>query len=865
MRLISCHIDGFGKLIDFDIDFEKSLFQRKEENGWGKSTLLSFIRIMLFGFDTVRGNEVNNEKKRYEPWGEAKSYGGSLTFSFREREYIIERTFGTGRNKKDSLTVYDAKTNLIVDEFSERPGEDIFGVNSESFQRSIFIGQSDVVTYPTSGIQAKIGGIGNQMEDLGDFEKKDRMLHDILNSLSPSRKTGRLSKLDSEIAALYGKESEKETLLQVLRDKGKELYSLKLKKEEAEKEARAILSQMKEASKYKDMELLFEKKQGIEKRKKEVIIEMEAKKERFKKGIPGEKEVLEELHKLEESLKLKEAARLYELSEEEKEKKESLSRKFFKGCPTDEDLELQKERILEWRSLKARRRERELSKDERENYDKVSLRFKNDEPSEEEIETVIREHLEGTQLKNLLPSLKEKLQSFTEEEKQSKKKRSLFIFLSLAFLVSGVALFFIEKYFGVGFASIGFIGLILGASLFKGKKEERELLLKEILRLEEAILVKKEILTTFFSRFNEIYEEEKALSFLYQLKTELDSFYAMRERANEEERLLGEENLLSVEIEEVFRSFGSHDFKEKGMEVSLRELEFDKHSYLSLIKKEENRLETERKIRNLQKEVLDFLEKYGMEKEEELKIQLRDVLSILSELKNLKERLEVLLKEEEEFKENHKDIENVEFFKFPKVDLINLEKLNQKQEEVLQKIDGFKEELAILEVEVSKTERSLKEVDALILEKEEKERERKELGHRYEIIEKTRAFLKEAKEKFLIKYRNPIKENFDKYYNMIAKDDKVYELDVDLNLQLKEMGKRKDLALLSTGYQDLVGFCRRLSMVMAMYDEEKPFLILDDPFVNLDEKRLQGGLRLLKELEKEHQILYFYCHESRKA
>ena len=54
-----------------------------------------------------------------------------------------------------------------------------------------------------------------------------------------------------------------------------------------------------------------------------------------------------------------------------------------------------------------------------------------------------------------------------------------------------------------------------------------------------------------------------------------------------------------------------------------------------------------------------------------------------------------------------------------------------------------------------------------------------------------------------------------------------------------------------------------MAMVDAMYKEEKPFIIFDDSFVNLDKERLEGGFKFLKELEKEYQIIYFSCHESR--
>ena len=44
---------------------------------------------------------------------------------------------------------------------------------------------------------------------------------------------------------------------------------------------------------------------------------------------------------------------------------------------------------------------------------------------------------------------------------------------------------------------------------------------------------------------------------------------------------------------------------------------------------------------------------------------------------------------------------------------------------------------------------------------------------------------------------------------------------------------------------------------------EAPFLLLDDPFVNLDEEHLSAARALLDRLAKELQILYFVCHVGR--
>ena len=73
----------------------------------------------------------------------------------------------------------------------------------------------------------------------------------------------------------------------------------------------------------------------------------------------------------------------------------------------------------------------------------------------------------------------------------------------------------------------------------------------------------------------------------------------------------------------------------------------------------------------------------------------------------------------------------------------------------------------------------------------------------------------------------------------------------------------RDIGYLSAGKQDLVGVCMRMALVEAMYKEEKPFLIFDDPFVNLDDNNIKGAMKLLDEIAKNYQVIYFTCSESR--
>ena len=131
------------------------------------------------------------------------------------------------------------------------------------------------------------------------------------------------------------------------------------------------------------------------------------------------------------------------------------------------------------------------------------------------------------------------------------------------------------------------------------------------------------------------------------------------------------------------------------------------------------------------------------------------------------------------------------------------------------------------------------------------------------ILEKTKKFLETAKEQFSSHYLKGMKESFIKNLKWINGKEMDVNLDVNLNVEINEQGSNKELRYFSTGYQDLIYICMRLSLIDSLFEQEKPFIILDDPFVNLDENKIKNATNLLKNIAQEYQILYFICHESR--
>ena len=88
-------------------------------------------------------------------------------------------------------------------------------------------------------------------------------------------------------------------------------------------------------------------------------------------------------------------------------------------------------------------------------------------------------------------------------------------------------------------------------------------------------------------------------------------------------------------------------------------------------------------------------------------------------------------------------------------------------------------------------------------------------------------------------------------------------VDQDLHVQIDEQGSNRKVDYFSTGTIDCIMLCMRLALMDVLFKHEKPFLLLDDPFVNLDDIHTKRVLKMLDTIAKEKQVIYMVCHSSR--
>ena len=127
MKIQKCYIENFGNLSNFSYDFDEKINIFEEKNGYGKSTLCAFIKVMFYGLQGVKARNINeNERKMYLPW-QGGNFGGYLDFITEQKSYRIQRYFGETA-KGDSFSLIDLLTGEISGDFTENIGEELLAL-----------------------------------------------------------------------------------------------------------------------------------------------------------------------------------------------------------------------------------------------------------------------------------------------------------------------------------------------------------------------------------------------------------------------------------------------------------------------------------------------------------------------------------------------------------------------------------------------------------------------------------------------------------------------------------------------------------------------------------------------------------------
>jgi len=287
MVIKKIHIDRFGKFEDYTIELDDKCNVIYGCNEDGKSTIMTFIKMMFYGFSGKSSDISKNLRKKYQPWDGSKM-SGSIDFIVNSVPYQLVRVFGN-TNSTDQITVMNLATGERESlPAKKEPGQIYFGIGASAFEKSVFIGQ------------------GGSFEDSG-VDKDDEITERLLNLVSTGDESVSQKKVDERLqkakealksrSKRIGSIDKKQLKLDELKDelncairfeyekneKEKELHILEERKNSFQKSAKSYRERFEVQNKLKDINNL---RNGIQKKKKMDIdiAEVNMRKDKLKAG-----------------------------------------------------------------------------------------------------------------------------------------------------------------------------------------------------------------------------------------------------------------------------------------------------------------------------------------------------------------------------------------------------------------------------------------------------------------------------------------------------------------------------------------------------------------------------------------------------
>ncbi len=191
------------------------------------------------------------------------------------------------------------------------------------------------------------------------------------------------------------------------------------------------------------------------------------------------------------------------------------------------------------------------------------------------------------------------------------------------------------------------------------------------------------------------------------------------------------------------------------------------------------------------------------------------------------------------------------------------EELDRRTFELSSLFNEIASQRALLERQYQRDSEQAEMREELIAKKTALEEKYEKFTDNLDTIVLTKKYLEAARENMTSRYLGKTKEGFEKYSSLIGGDEGSFDMDTSFAVSKTEGAKTHAAEAYSRGTRDLYAIAVRFALIDSLYEEEAPFVILDDPFISLDDKRGKAALDLVKDLAKDRQIIYFTCSESR--
>lgn len=905
MIIKKINVKSFGKLKNKEIELKDGLNIIYGENESGKSTLQSFIKVMLYGVCNKKGKKTLSDRAKYTPLGES-SFSGELLIEENGEEILIDRSFGKTKKYDDGNILNNITGEKINKYLWQESGKDILNISSEGFKNTLFISQMGC-TVESSKQDDVLNKIINILEcgaDEVSYKKIKNNLDENKKSLANSRKTGKLDLLrikESELleerykrVKIHEENIENELYLKELKEKRTDL-NLKIEELEVHKKN---LKKSELKNEYENINEYLNKKEKLE--------------EELKALLEGLKDVqaicdLKKLNNLRDEFKNYEF--LKESLKEKEDKIEKLKESIYEYNEKLKSYGILNEisNNLETKLIELRIEDDRL----RENY-KVIQKVKEELYQLNEKKDDFLSHLNALKLNDsLVLQIEKDLEKYNNEkiypsinanlkdekniiEEESKSfSRKVFIFrvgevisiLLCAFLF--ISYFKSENIITLALSILGmllFIFLLAKSSL---NKKEKDNISKRINEIDELINEKKEIEVLKskideykqFLKVKDEYSIKETLEDYRFIKKELDILYVEIKEKEKSLILLKEnetkEKILSNEafIDKLLRVTGVASIDEilelSREKKSNEDLLIRKKSEFNEVKEDLNqlnnrRLEIEGKIKaylentSLQSITLD--EVYSRLEEIEAKIEYKEGLK--NKLNSVEENCKLLLKgrdilevkngllyEESEVENEvyNSEEEILNEIKLKNNDLLNIEKEIKDVEYLISSKELTCRSLFLIDEEIAEVKGKIKSL--------EKKLKGIEIATNY--MEKA---FKELQKSFGPVINKKVEDIFKDVTKGAYKDLRVSE---DYNLVVKDTKSNKimDASYLSSGTYDQIYLALRLGIIDIIFEDKKVPIILDESFTQYDDNRLKTMLDIIYKRVYKNQIILFTCQK----
>jgi len=177
MKIIEANIIQFGKFKDRVFTFDDGLNIVKGDNESGKSTLLGFIKFVLYGVGRKNPSIAVGERERAISWN-AGIAAGSLTLEDTDgRRYRIERSGREGArgSYSDKVRIIDLENGNEVFE-GEIPGEHFLGINAQGYDSMCNIKQLEATLIGGDAVKGAIDNLLSSGDEAMSVQGAIKML-----------------------------------------------------------------------------------------------------------------------------------------------------------------------------------------------------------------------------------------------------------------------------------------------------------------------------------------------------------------------------------------------------------------------------------------------------------------------------------------------------------------------------------------------------------------------------------------------------------------------------------------------------------------------------------------------------------------